>query len=404
MELRSGRPEEAGMLPERIDRARDLCATWVKQGHTPALSVCVARRGVVVLDQAFGVLGPEPGAPAIANDSLFPLSSVTKPIMATVVMQLVEDGRIALNRPVRDYIPEIPAGDADEMLVHHLLTHTSGYVFYDEEPFASHATRKVAVGFTLPEVEANQHPLHAALVDIFLDAPLARRPGKIMIYSGQNYEVLSEIVRRVSRRPHWELAQERIFDPLGMQDTFWIVPESEAGRVVQRPLESVGGAPENPFNQGFASRQMQESPYGGAGVFSTPRDMATFAQLFLQGGRYGDERILSPAAVAAMTRDQIPGIKALFAGNDRDRASWGYGWGVESPTKWGRYRGSLRSLGSFDHGGMGGTFLWVDPAQELVGAYFEVCMVMKDGEGASGKEQLWNCDLFQNVVASAVED
>jgi CubicO group peptidase (beta-lactamase class C family) len=222
-----------------------------------------------------------------------------------------------------------------------------------------------------------------------------------MMYSGHNYELLSEIVRRVAGRPHWELARERIFDPLGMDDTFWIVPEAEAARVVQRPVDSVGGAVEHELlNHGLASRQMQESPYGSGGVFSTPHDMTIFGQLFLQEGTYGGERILSPASVAAMTRDQIPGTSALFVGNHKEHACWGYGWGVESPTKWGRYRGSLRSLGSFDHGGAGGTFLWVDPAQELVGAYFEVCLVLDE---TRGKEQLWNCDLFQNLVAAAID-
>jgi CubicO group peptidase (beta-lactamase class C family) len=398
--LRTGSPEEAGVNPARISKARDLCAGWVKEGHTPALSVCVARRGIFVLHEAFGVLGPEPDAPPIERHSLFPVSSVTKPVTASLVMQLVEDGLVAVNRPVRDYIPEIPAGDADEMLVHHLLTHTSGYVYYDEEPFASHAEKKVAAGFSLPETAENRHPLHAALVDLFLDAPLAARPGEVMMYSSHNYELLSEIVRRVSGRPHWELAQERIFDPLGMADTFFIVPKSESRRVVQRPLHSVGGSPENPLNRGLASPQMQESPYGGGGVFSTPRDMTVFGQMFLQGGAYGGERILSPASVAAMTRDQIPGIKARFIGVEIERASWGYGWGIESPTKWTRYRGDLRSLGSYDHGGMGGAFLWVDPEQELVGAYFEVCMSMIE----ETKEHLWNCDLFQNVVAATLED
>ena len=84
MELRIGTPKEAGMLPERIAYARDLCARWVKEGHTPALSVCVARRGVIVLHEAWGVLGPEDGAPSLQPDSIFPIMSVTKPITATL--------------------------------------------------------------------------------------------------------------------------------------------------------------------------------------------------------------------------------------------------------------------------------------------------------------------------------
>jgi CubicO group peptidase (beta-lactamase class C family) len=388
------------MLPERVAHARNLCARWVTEGHTPALGVCVARRGVIVLHESFGVLGPEPGAGPIDHRSLFPLSSVSKPVMATLVMQQVEDGRIGLNRPVVDYIPEIKVEHAEEMLVHHLLTHTSGYTWYDEEPLASHVQHKIMEGFTPSPCAANQHPLHAALIEVFLDAPLARRPGEIMLYSNHNYELLSEIVRRVTRRPHWELAQERVFDPLGMNDCFYIVPESETGRVVGRPLDSVGGAPESPLNQGIASRQMQESPYAGGGIFGTPRDIVTLGQMFLNGGVYGGERILSPASVAAMTRDQIPGLKALFIGHERERAGWGYGWGIDTPTKWKQYRGGLRTLGSYDHGGYGGTFTWVDPAKELVAAYFEVTLRMNPEK----TEQLWNADLFQDVIAAAVEE
>jgi CubicO group peptidase (beta-lactamase class C family) len=286
MQLRHGTPEEAGMLPERIERVRERCAYWVESGHTPALSVCVARRGVIALHEAFGVSGPEAGAAPIDRRSLFPISSVTKPITTTVVMQLVEDGLIGLNRPVLDYIPEIKAEGAEEILLHHLLTHTSGYTWHDEEPALSHVQRKVSEGFKipLPACEANQHPLHAALIQLFLDVPLAQQPGELMMYSNHNYELLSEIVRRVTGRPHWELARERVFDPLGMQDSFYIVPEAEAGRVVQRPLDSVGGAAESPFNQGLASQQMQESPYGGAGVFSTPLDVAALGQMFLNRG------------------------------------------------------------------------------------------------------------------------
>jgi CubicO group peptidase (beta-lactamase class C family) len=398
LELRHGTPEQAGMLPERVERARELCASWVDSGHTPSLSVCVARRGVIVLHEAFGVMGPEPDTPPIDRRTLFPLASVTKPIMAAVVMQCVEDGLLGLNRPVLDYVPEISTEHADEMLVHHLLTHTSGYVHYEDEPFLSHGARKLEEGF-LPEAGPDQHFLQAALVQAFFDAPLVARPGEIMIYAGHNYELLAEIVRRVTRRPHWDVCKERVFAPLGMHDSFWIVPESEAARVVQRPLDAHGGAPESPLMQGLSSRQMQESPYGAGGVFSTPGDAVVFGQVFLNDGLSGNTRILSPASVAAMTHDQIPGLRASILGQEKDCACWGYGWGIESPTKWGRYRGSLRSLGSYDHGGNGGAYVWVDPTQELAAAFFETCL-RQDAAGAP----LWNCDLFQNVIAAAITD
>jgi len=399
MILQHGTPQQVGMLPARIDRIRDLCGRWVEEGHTPALSVCVARRGVIVLQEAFGRLTPEADAPPLETTSLYPIASVTKPITATLVMQLVEEGRVGLNRPVQDYIPEVRSKGAKAMLVHHLLTHTSGYVWYDEEPMLSHMARRVAEGFRLPPCEPTQHPLANGLLQLCIDAPLVRPPGELMTYSNHNYELLAEIVRRVSGKPIWERARDRIFGPLGMDDSYYVVPESESARVVQRPPEAPMGAPQSPFMQGFGSRQWQEMPSGGGGVFSTPRDLAVFGQMFLNGGCYGDTRILSPASVAAMTRDQIPGIAACFIGHDLSPASWGYGWGIESTAKWRYYRGSLAPLGTLDHGGHGGCMMWVDMQNQVVGVYLEVTLRVTEQV-----ELLWNFDLFQNAVYAAVDD
>jgi CubicO group peptidase (beta-lactamase class C family) len=151
--------------------------------------------------------------------------------------------------------------------------------------------------------------------------------------------------------------------------------------------------------EGLGSRQMQATPYGGAGLFTTPIDMAVFAQAVLNGGRYGDARILSPAAVAAMTRDQIPGLRALIVGKESARASCGYGFLVSSPTKWKYYDGSLLALGTFGHPGAAGQMFWVDPEHELVGAYFEVVTRM-----TPDWIFLWNFDLFQNAITAAVDD
>ena len=125
-ELRYGSPSEAGMLPERIDRVRDLAAGWIKQGYTPALSVLVARRGVIVLHEGFGVLGPQEGAPPLPRDAVFPVMSVTKSITGTLLMCLVEDGLVGVNRPAAEYLPEFTGKWKDQVLVHHLLTHCWG--------------------------------------------------------------------------------------------------------------------------------------------------------------------------------------------------------------------------------------------------------------------------------------
>ena len=127
--------------------------------------------------------------------------------------------------------------------------------------------------------------------------------------------------------------------------------------------------------------------------------MTIFGQTFLNRGRYGDARVLSPAAVAAMTRDQMPGLGALLLNLVMARASWGYGWQIVSPTKWKYFDGSLQSLGTFGHPGAGGANYWIDRDRDLVGVYLEVTTRLTPDYNL-----LWNFDLFQNVIAAAVED
>jgi CubicO group peptidase (beta-lactamase class C family) len=397
--LRTGSPEEVGMLPERVAHVRDLCAGWVQSGHTPTLGVCVARRGVIVLHEAFGVIGPDQDSARLDARALFAGASVTKPVTATLVMQLVEDGVLGLNRPAKDYLPELTGEGTDDILVHHLLTHTSGYPFHTDEPWVTHWVSKFKDGFEAPPCPAGLHPILHQWLSLSWDMPRVVNAGEVMIYSTHNYELLGEIVRRVSGRAVEQLARERVFDPLGMNDSYYEVPETEAHRVVQRAPGLPMADYESPFMEGFGSRQFQETPYAGAGLFTTPLDMAVFGQAILGGGRYGDVRILSQASVATMTRDQVPGLRARIVTKDLARASCGYGFLVVSPTKWKYYDGSLQPLGSFGHPGAAGQMLWVDPENELVGAYFEVATRV-----TPDYEFLWNFDLFQNAVTAAVDD
>ena len=386
------------MVPGRVAHARDLCARWVREGHTPTLGVCVARRGVIVLHEAFGVLGPGPGSPPLARDALFSICSLTKPITATLVMQLVEDGLLGLNRPAKDYLPELCGDGADEMLVHHLLTHTTGYPFEIEPAWSEDEAKKRAAGFDMPPCPVGQDPIIHEKLSLHWNGPRVARVGEVMVYSNHNYVLLGEIVRRLSGRGLEEVARERVFDPLGMHDSYYVVPESESHRVVQRDRKIPFGDPDERFLPCIGSRRWQQTPDSGGGVLTTPRDMVVFGQMFLNRGRYGDARILSPAAVAAMTRDQIPGLGALLLNIVAERASWGYGWQVVSPTKWKYFDGSLQPLGAFGHPGAGGVNYWIDRDHELVGAYFEVTARLSPDYNF-----LWNFDLFQNAITAAVE-
>jgi CubicO group peptidase (beta-lactamase class C family) len=314
-------------------------------------------------------------------------------------MQLVEDGLLGLNRPATEYLPELSGDGTDEILVHHLLTHTSGYPFHTDAPFVAHMAKKLQDGVEPPPCPAGLHPIIHQWLSLLWDLPRVSRAGEVMVYSTHNYELLGEIVRRLSVRSVEQLARERVFGPLGMIDSYYEVPASESPRVVQRAPGVPMADYESPFMEGFGSRQFQETPYAGAGLFTTPLDMTIFGQAMLNRGRYGDARILSAASVEAMTRDQVPGLRARIVGKDLARASCGYGFLVVSPTKWKYYDGSLQPLGTFGHPGAAGQMFWVDPENELVGAYFEVATrVTPDWEF------LWNFDLFQNAITAAVDD
>lgn len=375
MSLRPGTPEEVRMPAERVRHVADLANGWVEQGVTPALVVLAARRGVIVLHEAFGRLTPEPDSPPVQRDTIYPLASITKPIAATAAMILVEEGLLGINRPVAEYIPEFAGEGKQAVMVHHLLTHTSGL---RDEDVCAYAEKQ---GLVRPPVPGElQHPSVFDTPVLGCEAPLRTPPGTEMAYCNYGYALVAEIVQRASGRPFADFARDRIFAPLGMNDTCYIVPEADRHRIVGRPAD----AP-------CANWLVREKSRGNSGVLSTAMEMAIFGQMFLNHGSYGEARVLSPASVAEMTRNQIPGIGARFGDEFFPEASWGLGWGIRGNKKYG---GTLISPRTFDHGGSGGVFLWVDPVYEIVGLYFSVSI-------QSGK---WNADLFVNAVTAAVID
>jgi CubicO group peptidase (beta-lactamase class C family) len=407
MKLRTGTPDEVGMSAARMRHVADLAQGWVDQGLTPALVVLVARRGVIVLHEAFGRLTPAADAPALPQDTIFPMASISKPITATAIMTLVEEGRLGLNRPVIEYIPELRGEGKQAMMVHHLLTHTSGL---RDEDIWPHTENKYLAGLAVPPPTASQHPMLHRWLTYGYDIPLWKRPGIEMSYSNYGYELLGEIVRRVSGQSLHDFATERIFAPLGMKDSGYITPEHLAPRVIRRSPTAYMASPQNPewgamptiihaIYGGFDSRTLQVLPAASGGVFTTAEDLAIFGQLFLNRGHYGDQRLLSPTTIAAMTRNQIPGISAEYNGEYLSEASWGFGWEIHGQKK-PNYDGTLHSPQTFSHGGAGGVYFWVDPVYELVGIYFSVVQKPTD----DGHHPIWQVDYFVNAVTAAIID
>lgn len=300
MELKFGLPQEAGIRADAVHNIKDHAELWVTEGSTPALVLLAARRGVIFLHEAYGHLTNEPDSPTLTLDAIFPLASLSKTITATAIMILVEDGLVGLNRPVQEYIPEFTGDSREAVMVHQLLTHTSGLRDEDWEEVIERESDTAEI----PPPEETMNPKVNELLHFLLRTPLGLPPGQEMYYSGANYYLVGEIVRRVSGNSLDQFTQERIFNPIGMKDSFFTVPKGVQSRVVRRPEEAPGFT--------YQDQEFMERPSPSGGAYSTALDIARFGQMFLNDGIYGDRRILSPATVAAMTRDQIPGISASF--------------------------------------------------------------------------------------------
>jgi CubicO group peptidase (beta-lactamase class C family) len=405
-ELREGLPEDVGMDPVRIGRLRELVGNWVKNGDTPSVAVLVARRGVVVMHEAFGVLRHGDPTPTLKPDSIFPLTSCSKPLTAAAVMCLVDDGLIGLNRPFIDYIPELDVPEVEwlaEARVADLLCHTSGFDDLLLGDFIAAAAQRSP---ELPPPAPGQHPMLNQRIRLAAGAPLARRPGAAMLYSNFGYNLLGDIVRRVSGVPFWQFVRSRLFEPLRMRDSYFALPPELRERRVYRAPGMPATEP-NPVHRGIDSPEIHELGLGAGGAASTAPDLAAFLQMLLNRGSYGGRQILSRASVAAMTRhqvdDSIPQIMPLFRNGKRFYVEFrggGYGYGLFIFRAGDRFmsNGALASLSAFGHVGYGGCCMWADPEREVVGIYLSVApRFIRD-------MAVMNSDLFQNTVNAAIVD
>lgn len=333
------RPEEAGMDSRRLALLDKLMAGALERRDFPGAVLLVIRQGKVVWRKALGhsQLVPEP-AP-MKPDMIFDLASLTKPIAtATSIMILVERGDIRLWDRVKVYIPEfIPYVEekglpGEEVRLFHLLTHTSGLPPYTDP-------KEVAARFGQP------CPTEVLVKHI---AALRKeyRPGEKFVYSCLNYITLAHIVRLVSGLDLAEFSRKNIFEPLGMNSTFFNPSPEVRNRCV--PTEVIEGQPLRGVVHDPLAR-LQGGISGNAGLFSTADDLAIFAQMMLNRGEYRGVRILSPLAVERMT-EIFPPLQ--FTGR-------GFGWDLNSD--YATVRGDLFGWKSYGHSGYTGTSIWIDP-------------------------------------------
>jgi CubicO group peptidase (beta-lactamase class C family) len=358
---------------------------------TPSLVVLIARKGVIVLHEAFGKLAPEPNSLLLPRDAIFPIASISKLFTATAAMILVDDGLLGLNRPVQEYVPEFEGEGKQEVMVHHLLNHTSGL---RDDDVNAYLEQKLASGqITAPPDVDDRRLDRRRLVQYFsqaYDAPLGFRLSAEMSYCNHGYLLLGKIVERVSDRRLATFVQDRILAPLGLSDTAYGVADSARARYVRRNPDSPAGFLDDP--------DLIRHLGAAGGICSTAYDLATFGQLFLNRGHYGGSRILSAAAVAEMTRNQTAGIAATHEGQYWPESSWGFGWDVHNQKRALR-EPSLYSPRAISHSGMGSTHLVVDPDYDLVTVYLSVHL----GALPSTATPLRRADLFVDAAIAAID-
>ena len=309
----------------------------------------------------------------ISTTSIFRIASMTKPVTSVAVMQLVESGRVKLDEPVATYLPELGQVQVLESVdsstkkaqlrppkspvtVRQLLTHTSGFVY---EFFDPKMHSYVATGAVPSAMKGG---------DDYLKAPLMFDPGSQWEY-GISTDWLGKLVEKVSGQNLEDYFHQHIFEPLGMTDTFFNVPEDKQKRVVALSVRGNDGALQQPPAQPLTPVRFFS---GGGGLFSTAGDYMKFMRMILNGGKLGKAQILKSDTVAMMTRNQIGDLTLIqltsmapqFAKNPTRLPGapdkFGLGFGINSkPVEGGRSAQSLTWAGIYS------TYFWIDPARKI---------------------------------------
>lgn len=325
-ELKESRPAAVGMSAARLNQLDQVVKTSIERGETPGAVLMVARKGRIVYKKAFGHRALVPEREPMTVDTVFDLASLTKVIAtAASIMILVENGELSLTDPVSSYVPEFARHEKGNLTILGLLTHYSGL---------------------RPDVDLDQPWTgYETGLERAFEEQLIAPPGERFIYSDINYFVLSEVVRKVTGKGLDEFASDRIFRPLGMKSTRF--NPSATPRVAPTELRD-GKMLRGEVHDPTANRMGGVA--GHAGLFSTAEDVAVYAQMILNGGEYGKNRILSPLSILKMTTPQSP------LGQTELR-----GIGFDIRTRFSANRGDLFPVGSFGHTGFTGTSLWIDP-------------------------------------------
>jgi CubicO group peptidase (beta-lactamase class C family) len=368
-----------GLSEARLHRMHDLMAAYVERSDVPGLVTLISRRGETHVD-AIGAQALGDGGGTMRRDTIFRISSMTKPVTAVATMILVEECKLRLDEPVERLLPELanrqvlkrldgPLGETlpanRSITVRDLLTFRMGFGQLMAPPDAYpilRAANEAQIGMGPPQ------PLAPPAPDEWIQRlgalPLMYQPGERWMYNTGS-DVLGVLIARASGQPLDTFLRERIFEPLGMKDTGFSVPASKLDRLATSYWANTNTGALDLYDQpdGQWSRP-PAFPSGAAGLVSTVDDYLAFGRMLLNQGRHGGERILSRPSVETMTADQLtPEQKAVsgFFPGYFDGHGWGFGMVVVT-----RRDGISATPGRFGWDGGLGTSWYTDPGEELV--------------------------------------
>ncbi len=356
-------PESVGISPERLGQLKVALEGEIERQKLPGAVATISRRGKLVYHEAFGKLDPTRDEP-MSKDSIFRIYSMTKPIVSVAVMRLVEQGKLLLTNPVAAYMPEFASLQvavekdgvtenvpmARPITVHDLLRHTAGFTYQFMGVGAIHKQYTEAQLF-------GRGSNNADFVKQLAQFPLLLQPGKAWSYSHAT-DVLGRLVEILTGKALGVHLKETLFDPLGMVDTAFHVPESQHHRIAEPYAKDPdAGVPINVFDV----RTPVPQDMGGAGLASTAADYARFMEMMLSGGKLGDVRILSPKTVRLMTADHLG---AIPVSGDLLSPGHGFGLGFAVRLQDGVVPGA-GSAGMYYWAGLAGTSFFIDPKEEL---------------------------------------
>jgi CubicO group peptidase (beta-lactamase class C family) len=369
------KPEDVGMSSNRLNLVKAIIKAAIDRKDFPGSAILVARKGKIVLRDAFGKCQWIPEERPMKVNMIFDLASITKPVAtATSIMILAEQGRIRLWDKVKEVVPEfVPYVDedgnpAEDARIWHLLTHTSGLPPYTD-------AKQVEAKF------GNPCPMDSLVKHIAL-LKKTDPPGRAFHYSCLGFITLAYIIDRITGQTVAEFSEKHIFKPLQMNHTFYNPPQQYRQLCIPTAVidgQSLIGVVHDPL------ARLQAGISGNAGLFSTIDDLATFAQMMLNKGEFNGMRILSPLTVERMT-EVYPEV--LFSGR-------GLGWDLNSA--YSTNGGDIFGPQSYGHTGYTGTSLWIDPETETF-VIFLTNRVHPDDKGSIISLR----SRVANIVASAI--